>query len=555
MSSTVSSEWKFSWDNRTDPDGMPAGIYKYTPYPLYSDTTAFTIQTEEGPVTYSVGEKHFVDGGYTGATSNGTWEQPWKTIKKALNNVGDGHKAILVRGAHDDFDGVYDEVGLVLRSGIDRSRPFVIAGYAQERPVIQGMSRNVDTVSAWGDVSYALLQRLKLQNNYRNGFSTYGSDHHISLVDVWLYNNCKWDYIRSRRWGDGNAYVFGSGNVWIFHCLSEHTDGHGFKLGDGVEDCTVEWSIAKESGYWDGYLFPSRDIGHPTTMDAVADGSSSDMDGDGREDYNLNVMIRYNIFATSLFYAVQIRRCINFEFHHNEVYDGIHFGEVANCLPRSAGGNQILVLAEKTSGNIHSNIVRDPGNNEAPYGVTGIAVVECASSSLPINIVNNLIYGHEKETSIDIRSYDSDNYVNIVNNSIYANTDHPVITVNRGDRTRIFNNIIYQDGPGACMETDSSIHNYNLFFAPYGRIGVIMEQREVSQNPAWESLPVAGYSMTKGKLMTGSPCIDSGLPLNEHFDFDANFIHRPQGNSWDMGAFEYRIESTSSDVGDWNLYE
>jgi len=122
----------------------------------------------------------------------------------------------------------------------------------------------MNIVSTWKDVGYAVLQRFKLADNYKNGFVSYTTDHHVALIDVWLYNNCKWDYENSRRWGDGNVYIFGSSNVWIFHCLSEHTDGHGFKLGDGVDDCTVEWSVAKESGYWNGYPFLTRDTGHPS---------------------------------------------------------------------------------------------------------------------------------------------------------------------------------------------------------------------------------------------------------------------------------------------------
>jgi hypothetical protein len=40
-------------------------------------------------------------------------------------------------------------------------------------------------------------------------------------------------------------------------------------------------------------------------------------------------------------------------------------------------------------------------------------------------------------------------------------------------------------------------------------------------------------------LQPNSPCIDIGTPLPEVL-YDFNFIPRPQGNGYDIGAFEYQ---------------
>ena len=72
--------WTFDWDKRTDRDGRPAGHYELTPYAIKRDTTSYAIVNDEGTKTYELGTKCYVDGGYDGAASDGSWRRPWTSV-------------------------------------------------------------------------------------------------------------------------------------------------------------------------------------------------------------------------------------------------------------------------------------------------------------------------------------------------------------------------------------------------------------------------------------------------------------------------------------------
>ena len=544
------SDWDFSWNTRTDRDGKPAGMYDITPFPITRYTSHYTITTDEGATTYILGTKYFVDGGYTGGNSDGSWDKPWTSISQAIYNVDPGNVTIIVRGAHDEFDGVYYDDGFTLKSGIDDTHRFTLVGYGNERPVIDAgevepPGNNV--VYAYYDTAFATIQRFKIQNSYKCAIRMGGSDSYINVIDMWLYHNNKWDFENDTTWADGNLYFLGSSNCWIYHTLSEHTDGHAFKLGDGVEDCIVEWSVAREAGYWDGYYLSYRSKGHPTAMDLPADGVGFDMDNDGKDDFNLNCIVRYNIIYTSLFYNVQLRKCINFDFHHNEIFDGIHFGEVGGCLDRSIGGNQVIIFADKTSGNFHSNIIRDPGNNEVGQGIKGIRISECSNPDYPINIYNNLIYGHD-EDSISISDTNDNAEINIMNNSLYADNNYFLINYGTGNETTVVNNILYQNGTGACADYTGADHYNNQYYAPNGNIGTYVQVSEITGDPMWKDIPEGVFSWGEAYPDSESPSRGAGVSLSTIFTKDANSFDRAMDNSWDLGAFEFSNDNFTSDV-------
>ncbi|MEK6875668.1 MAG: choice-of-anchor Q domain-containing protein, partial [Nanoarchaeota archaeon] len=547
------TSWSFSWNVRTDRDGKPAGYFDQTPFPITETTTSYSIKNDEDPdgslKVYQLGTKYYVDGGYTGGSNDGSFTKPYKTISAALSTVSAGNKAIIVRGAHDGFSGIYNEVGLTLKSGINDTYRFMIVGYGQERPIINGVSTGLDTISGG---TYATVQRLKIQDNYRNGIRTGQSNSYINVIDVWLYNNDKWDSVNNKFWADGNLYFLGADNNWIYHSTAERSSGHGFKIGDDADNNLVEWSVAKEAGYWAGSPLTSWYGAHPTACDFPADAGM----------YNDNITVRYNICGTSLFYAVQLRRTPNFSFHHNEVYDGIHFGNVSGARAHGIQTDaNVLIYADGTYGELYSNIIRDPGTNEPGNNIYGIGISGASSTANNLNIYNNLIYSQDSnEAGILIKT--SDIVKNIFSNSIYTNANTPLIYSSNAQSNQLNfkNNIFHQAGTGKIIDfnglSDWTSHTYNLYYAPSGSIGTTLGTGEQNANPQWQAIPSGEYSPNGGGLLQTSPAINTGTTINL-FSRSFNGITRPQGSAWDIGAYEYGTAtpqcSGASDCNDNNV--
>jgi parallel beta-helix repeat protein len=224
----------FDWNVRLDRHSKPAGIFNETPFPINENSTNYTVMNDEYPQgkTYFLGTKYYVDGGFNGPIYSGNWTNPWKNITAALSSVSNGSATIIIRGSHDSFNGIYNEYGLTLKSGINDTYRFTIVGYGQERPIINGSSNTTDSISASGSVSYSTLQRVKFQDNDRSGVRTSSDDSYLNIIDVWLYNNNKYNFVSNQTYGDGNLYFLSTDNSWIFHSSSEHTYGHCFKIGD-----------------------------------------------------------------------------------------------------------------------------------------------------------------------------------------------------------------------------------------------------------------------------------------------------------------------------------
>jgi hypothetical protein len=578
---SLSAQDFFDWAVRTDRDGKPAGHYEETPFPITEDTESYTIRNDENPSgkTYELGTKHFVDGGFSGA-GDGSWASPWTTIAEAVASVPEGNHTIIVRGAHDGFDGYYMGRGdLSLKSGVDDTHRWTLTGYGQERPVIGCWGGTSSVITAGGSVSYATVQRLNIRDCNGNCVRTGPDDAAVNVIDLLLHNNCRWDPdvvnpdgSTGATHADGNLYFLGSDRCWIFHTTSENGDGHGFKVGDDADDNLVEWSVAREAGYWDGYPVTDRSHsgqGHPTACDFPNDGVDSD--GDTVPDYGDNLVIRYNICGISLFPAVQLRRTPNFSFHHNEVYGSPHFGEVY-IDDRNAGIEQVIIHGDRTWGSFYANVIRDPGSGKttplypSEGGVNAVLISGTPDAEGPILLYNNLVYGHDDAASLRV-GYSEEGYadIHVYNNSIYSRFDvtgwdQAVFSVsptfwNFDSELRFINNILYSDASADCTawhdhEADM-IHENNVYFHPSGGLGfdsANLGAGEMEADPLWVALPSGSYAPAAAALAEASPAVDSGADLGALFTSALNAAARPQGAAWDMGAYEYTVGGLEDDL-------
>jgi hypothetical protein len=517
-------DWAFDWHVRTDRDGKPAGHYELTPYPITEKTSSYTITNDEGRTTYALGEKHYVDGGYAGGASDGSWERPWVTLRAALTNAPEGNTTIIVRGAREGFDGQYDEVGLIMKTGLDDTHRFMVVGYGQERPIIKGChvpDPHPQSTFKWPygtPTSYTTLQRVKIQDNFGNGVRSCQNDAHINVIDVWLHNNCKYDFAAQDQHADGNLYFLGSDHCYVRHCTSERTAGHALKIGDGADYPVVEWSVAREFGYWQDFPIESY-WAHP---------SGFDFPNDTPAHVSRGIKLRYCIAHTGLYYAVQIRTKTHggHDIKYNEIWDTTHYDDVKGAREHGLSpGSQVLIYTAGET-DFHNNIVRDPGDGDA----SGIGISAAAGT---IRIRNNLIYNHNQ--GIRVRSTSAD--VIVRNNSLYCNNDQTNVFSTVGDKFTMQNNILYQAGPGTCAQmvwtATKGKHSHNRYYFPKGSRGCELGAGESDGDPGWAALPVGPYRPNACRLKAHLP----GLDLSEFFTDDFHGVHRV---AWDVGACERR---------------
>ncbi len=568
----------YDWGVRTDRYGKPAGIFEETPFPITETTTEYSIKNDEFPLgkTYYLGTKYYVDGGYTGGANDGSWQKPWTSVKTAVWKAPAGNVTIIIRGAHDSFNGIYNETYIVLKPGIDDTRRFMLVGYGQERPIIDGNFSTSDMITATRQpYTYNTVQRLRLQNNWRDGINFSGmwqpglsgtpegnAEKYNYIIDVDLYN------IGVRvSYGTQNAMIYFSNasNGWIFHVTAKHTLQHCIKVGDGASDAIVEWSIAGECGYWPGIAAETGITDFNNQIHQWPQGF--DFPNDARVVASNNTL-RYSISYDALFGGVQIRNSVNFSMHHNEIYDSPRITSSnmgLSCTTSGTNCQQIYVYGLLKDGAtaldkvyIYSNVIRDSAE---PQNGTGIFVKDLTSNH-SVYIYNNLLYNNNPSPEILFFSYSnvvpypySGRFVGIYNNTILHNSSQPAIRApiwngddwNNGE-VNIKNNIITNTGTGPVLSLFRGIrptadYDNNLYYYPNGTLGATAGANDyaygASTNPLFAVEPSGAYSWGMGNLLQTSPAKDAALDLLASFVSDFNLILRPQGPTWDIGAYEY----------------
>lgn len=499
-----------------DSTGNPAGIFATTPCPITELSASYTYSS----TIYSLGTLYFVDGASADDTGNGlSLATAKKTIGAAMTTAGNGNKTIMVRGAHDDFDGTYTGTfSLSAYTGTSDTARWMIVGYGQERPIIDG-GNGTDAIfrrSTAGD-AFITLQRLKLQNTQANGVrlgvTTVSDkrDQHFNCIDLWFYSCGNNDSFTT----DGNCYYLNADYGFISHCLFERSVGHGVKLGDGASQCIVEWSVSRENGWWPGRTsFSSRTV----ALDFPADVETS-----------TNNICRYNIGYGCVSHGFELRKQHAFTAYNNEVYDFGHgvtmTGSMGGVVPHG------ISITGTTEGTFANNIIHDP----APGNTSGhmIQVATTTNETFTVALYNNVVYGvldYGYSISLD---YQNAAHTLVYNNTIVqSNATYAIgIRSNQGWTNDIINNVIWQQGTGSCggmiLSSIPPIHHNNVLYYPNGSAPEWGTTGDIVGNPILSS----GF-----KPLSGSPAINAATNLSTYFTYDADFTTRFM---WDIGAYKY----------------
>jgi hypothetical protein len=521
----------FSWETRTDRYGKTAGIFDVTPFPIDETTESYVFRSDEFPEgkTYNLGTKYYVDAGSGDDMNSGlALSKPKKTIQSAIQAAGDGSNTIIVR------NGIYMlTTPLVPGAGEDDTHRLMIVGYGQERPIIDGSLCSENMIMGGNrNAHYLTLQRLKLQNSRYEGIG-FHDDSNINIIDVWIYNAVSDTPIE----GDGNMHLHMVNRSLISHVTSEHTYDHCYKFGDDDNNIIVEWSVAKECGYWNG--IPKMTTGTACGFDFPSDAPQEPS----------GMVLRYSIAHDVLFNCAQIRRQNNFSVHHNEFYNCPNMDAVSG--ERSHATNEGSVLVHQSSwGKMYANVIRAGPDGE---GTADSQCTDCLAIGLGLQsnspheswFYNNVFY--DIAQPIFVYGYSDDTieqHYRIFSNSVYGSSGKPLVRMSEGavdanqDSVEFSDNIIYQAATGSAVELDSDVVRHgNLYYAPRGAIGVVQGSDELATDPLWRALPGGSYKPSFFALTNTSLALDtaSGSLLTDSF----NGVVRPSGAGWDRGAYEF----------------
>jgi hypothetical protein len=118
-----------------------------------------------------------------------------------------------------------------------------------------------------------------------------------------------------------------------------------------------------------------------------------------------------------------------------------------------------------------------------------------------------------------------------------------------GTGNEIKNNIFLQTSTSVGSNTNNNnpsgyTWSNNLFYGGNSVSGnaannAVLADPLLEKSSGWISIAPGTADPTWWSLREGSPAIDAGANLGSSYNLDFNGVSRPQGNGWDIGAFEF----------------
>ncbi len=419
----------------------------------------------------------------------GTFDQPWRTIQHAVDSVGPGD-TIWVRS------GIYNERVVIQTSGLP-GLPITLIGYPGETAVLDG-------------------SRLE----QRNGIDIGGTDY-------WTFQDLViQDYIQEEERGFGFVSWHNSQGITLRH-LEFSLVGTPIKFHTGGEDVLIEDVYGHDYDYVGFDCGPAGPCLGFTLRRATMEGNDTAVDG----------------FAVEEGIGILVEDCLA-EGHAS---DGFDFKSdrttLRRVISRDNGGNNIklwgsdnslinglsydsgqtnLVLAEGGSYTVINNTIA----NRTSYGY--LATLGGYETSVPtsITLYNNIFYNDHPEMS---------------GTTVYF-PDGAILTA---DRNLYYNpygedEVICDDFLDRCFSGDEI--NDGTWYAASGN-----DQHSLYGDPLFVDAADRDYHLT-----AYSPAINAGTAEGAP-SIDLDGISRPQGEGFDIGAYEYVITyivNTADDAND-----
>jgi parallel beta-helix repeat protein len=417
----------------------------------------------------------------TGSDSNsGTFQEPFKTIQKALNTVSAGD-TISIRG------GTYREKLTVKTSGTS-GNSITIQNYENENVVIDGSGVSGSNIIYIYNKSYITIKGLEICNsssgNTPTGIFVEGSGEGIQILNNKIHD------VHTTDNAFGIAVYGTNGNTPINNILIQGNEVYNCTLGQS-ESLTVNGNVTNFK-ILNNKVHDNDNIGICCIgFENTAPSNDQARNGLVAENIVYNITSKYNV-----------------TYHGEACSDGIYVD----------GGKDIV---------IQKNIIY---NCDIGIEVASEHLNKIASNIL---VKNNLVYGSGLYGLSIGGSSSGNGYANnctFRNNTFYNNTVG--INLSKTMTNYIHNNIIYDKDTLLYGTIGSNVLKNNLWYSP---------NRNNPKNLAPFADPrFVNASAYNFRLLSDSPAINSGI--NESIDeteVDLDGNPRIFGGTVDLGAYEY----------------
>lgn len=454
------------------------------------------------PSVSSTSSNYYVSTNGNDTTGDGSYSHPWKTIQKAADTVTAGDQ-IYVRGGT-----YFEEVRIQNKHGSNNSW-ITFMPYNNEEVIVDG--RNIP--NSWGhaimrteDCSYIRITGFKLHNSALCGF--------------WI--SCNANFIRI----DHNE---------IFNCS-----------GNGIYTDTEE-------------LFTLTNISFEYNVVDYVNNNWSGDGGSSSEGVSFRT-VQYFTINNNIISRCG-KECIDVK--HGSAYGTVHRNTIDTSSVPSGFNENYNHIGIYCDGYNERNHDIDIFNNYV-YGNHGsgiiIGVEEPTGSLDHVRVFNNVInLSWVSGGGIAITNWGPIQGEPISDVSIFSNTVKTITSYsfsiganNLIGNISIENNILVTETGYTAMRiwhyqpNDPKIILKNNLFYRYN--GIVHNYWIDSWDVSWgENALIADPLLTSDfHLNRLSPAIDNGTIIPISFDFDDN--DRPQGNGYDIGAYEYSVISPVWDI-------